>query len=157
MRIEMSKENRNPQNISNIKVKQGTKTLNDASRHRFKTEKYCLTHRACGHSSKDYKQKGQGHKDEATLQKRLGWSNAYCAWSCESGITNKLSLIQYICNLIIPNYSPTININSSQCIIAKGDSGATRHYWREQDVTCLENVQDHNTTKVTQKIRRINI
>ena len=26
-------------------------------------------------------------------------------------------------------------------IIAKGDSGATSHYWRDQDVQCLKNIE----------------
>ena len=33
-------------------------------------------------------------------------------------------------------------INKSQCIMAKGDSAASSHYWRDQDKAVLDNVKN---------------
>ena len=38
------------------------------------------------------------------------------------------------------NYFNTSSV-VSPCIIAKGDSAASSHYWRKEDAQCLENVQ----------------
>ena len=45
---------------------------------RIDISKYCWTHGAWGHISKDCKRKTTGHKDEATFANRMGGSNFYC-------------------------------------------------------------------------------
>ena len=42
-----------------------------------KTDKYCWTHGASAHSSKDCRNKKPGHQDAATFDNRLGGSTAY--------------------------------------------------------------------------------
>jgi hypothetical protein len=39
---------------------------------------YCWTHGGCTHASKDCRKKGDGHKDAATKNNRLGGSNSHC-------------------------------------------------------------------------------
>ena len=39
---------------------------------------YCWTHGAGNHKSADCRNKKDGHKDSATLDNRMGGSNAYC-------------------------------------------------------------------------------
>ena len=38
---------------------------------------------------------------------------------------------------------------SNACVIAKGDSGATHHYWRAEDSNCLQNINTNKTTNAT--------
>ena len=38
---------------------------------------------------------------------------------------------------------------ASKAVIAKGDSGATQHYWRDQDKCCLDNISSFDGPEVT--------
>ena len=42
------------------------------------TSKYCWTHGACAHSSKDCRNRQEGHREEATFSNKLGGSTAFC-------------------------------------------------------------------------------
>ena len=54
-------------------------------------------------------------------------------------------------NLVNNSISPKLFVNSPPRtnVIAKGDSGASHHYWRKADVKCLNNVQPNKSIKVT--------
>ena len=45
---------------------------------RFNKSKYCHTHGTCAHESKFYKNKGPGHKYEATFENKMNGSTAFC-------------------------------------------------------------------------------
>ena len=42
------------------------------------TDHYCWTHGACGHDSKDCKNKKDGHQDHATFTNKMGGSQSFC-------------------------------------------------------------------------------
>jgi hypothetical protein len=50
----------------------------DANRGRRNTSKYCWTHGACAHFSRDCSSPENGHKNEATFENKMGGSTAYC-------------------------------------------------------------------------------
>jgi len=54
-------------------------------------------------------------------------------------------------NLVNNNISSKLFVNSPPRanVTAKGDSGASHHYWRKADVKCLDNVQPNNSINVT--------
>ena len=53
-------------------------------------------------------------------------------------ITNKLNLIQkYLLSV------------GKQVVISKGNSGATNHYWRKEDIDCLKMIQRDIGPEVT--------
>ena len=54
------------------------RTPDNASFNRRVRDKYCHTHGACNHVSRDCTRKAPGHRDEATFENRLGGSNAFC-------------------------------------------------------------------------------
>ena len=45
---------------------------------RNQTDHYCWTHGACGHDSKDCRNKKPGHEDSATFENKLGGSTFFC-------------------------------------------------------------------------------
>ena len=55
-----------------------TRTPDDATFNRRITNMYCHTHGGCNHNSPECTRKAAGHKDGATMQNRLGGSNAFC-------------------------------------------------------------------------------
>ena len=42
------------------------------------TSKYCWTHGACAHSSKDCRNRKDGHRDDATFANKLGGCTVFC-------------------------------------------------------------------------------
>ena len=54
------------------------KTPDDATFQRFKKDKYCWTHGACGHVSSDCQGRAPGHQDTATFNNKQGGSKAFC-------------------------------------------------------------------------------
>ena len=52
-------------------------TNNNNGKKKRTTNKYCWTHGACAHSSKDCRSKADGHQDEATFQNRMGGSTQW--------------------------------------------------------------------------------
>ena len=54
------------------------RTPDSANFARLITDQYCHTHGGCNHISGDCTRKAVGHKDAATMQNRLGGSNAFC-------------------------------------------------------------------------------
>ena len=57
------------------------------SRKKKQPRKYCWTHGWCAHSSMDCKSKAEGHKDEATVENKMGGSTKNCVtnWLKENG------------------------------------------------------------------------
>ena len=55
------------------------KTPDDATKKRWHTNKYCWTHGGCGHTSDKCNTKAEGHQDEATFERKMGGSKAYCS------------------------------------------------------------------------------
>ena len=45
---------------------------------RNQTHKYCWTHGACGHDSKQCRNKQDGHRDEATFADKMGGNEQFC-------------------------------------------------------------------------------
>ena len=70
--------NNNSGNTNRGRRRQPRKTPDDATFHRAKTDKYCWTHGACSHQSVQCNSKAPGHQDAATLENRMGGSNAFC-------------------------------------------------------------------------------
>ena len=54
------------------------KTVDNPSFTRTITDKYCWTHGACNHESKDCTRQATGHRVEATKTNKLGGSKAFC-------------------------------------------------------------------------------
>lgn len=57
----------------------GNRNRNSGGRKRKNTSKYCWSHGACAHDSKDCKSKKPGHCDEATHANKMGGSKKNCA------------------------------------------------------------------------------
>ena len=60
-----------------------TRTPDDASFNRRVTTSYCHTHGACNHNSGACTTKAPGHQDNATMDNRMGGSNAFCQAAAE--------------------------------------------------------------------------
>ena len=54
------------------------KTPDDASFNLGDKSKYCHTHGACNHASSECNRKAPGHRNNATFQRKMGGSNAFC-------------------------------------------------------------------------------
>ena len=54
------------------------RTPDNASFERAVRNRYCWTHGACNHPSNQCRRKAPDHRDEATMENRLGGSNAFC-------------------------------------------------------------------------------
>ena len=61
--------------MKTIKSSNSTKTRGPYTR---KTDKYCWSHGACAHESKDCFSKKQGHQDQATFNNKMGGSTTRC-------------------------------------------------------------------------------
>ena len=57
---------------------------------------------------------------------------------------NSIKYAKDLCYSKIPDDNSTEKIR----IIAKGDSAASVHYWREEEFNCLENIIDKKGTRV---------
>ena len=120
---------------------------------RNQTHRYCWSHGACGHDGKHCRNRKEGHQENATFDNRMGGSTQYCKnvqndknqnWRCGSG--NNISSLHNNHKIINNLHShETSNLpylpHKLNNIIAKGDSGASQHYFRLQDSTALNNVQ----------------
>ena len=51
---------------------------NDNNNTRYRRDKYCWSHGACNHDSKNCRKRLQGHKEEATFNDRMGGSDKFC-------------------------------------------------------------------------------
>ena len=69
----------NNKNRQRGRRRQPHKTPDEASFNRRFTNKYCWMHGACGHNSKECNIRATGHQEAATLEQRLGGSNAFCS------------------------------------------------------------------------------
>ena len=64
--------------------RQPRKTPDNASYNRNVTNKYCWTHGACGNTFHKCNSKASGHQDAATLENRMGGSNAFSLHGIQS-------------------------------------------------------------------------
>ena len=75
------------------KEKQAVETKKPKSNFiRNQVHKYCWTHGACGHESRQCKNKKEGHRDEATFSNRLGGSDQFCKPVKESNTSSDNTL-----------------------------------------------------------------
>ena len=107
---------------------------------------YCWRHGACNHPSRECRDKGEGHQDEATFQNRMGGStkNIINPWLIEPENINFNKQTESNNNKSIINFTSSnahFNNKSPTCIIAEADSGTNNHYFRINDTTVLKNVQ----------------
>ena len=116
---------------------------------------YCHTHGACFHPGIKCCNKGPNHQDNATFTNRMGGSTKnvrgvpqqqqpaprQTTWRWGTEIIQKLNKINHtLNNYNISKVPPTQN-NS---ITIKADSGAAKHYFREEDIDCLSDIQPTN-------------
>ena len=109
---------------------------------RRRGQKYCWTHGACTHNGADCKTKAQNHIDMATFKNRRGGSNKGCKeWRCGTEVKNKNinSEKLLVSNLtsVVPPQQTNQSIAASTTI-AKADSGASKHYFKEKDSEHLQ-------------------
>ena len=64
------------QQLANSQSNNNTRTRRQTTRRN--TSKYCWSHGACSHSSKDCNSKRDGHQDNATFENKMGGSTYYC-------------------------------------------------------------------------------
>ena len=98
------------------------------------TDKYCWTHGGSSHISAMCNSKFTGHQDGATFTNRIGGSNADCpTWRGErvDSINNIIAQLSYKYTTYSSPY------RKQKTIIAKGDSGASHHYFKLGRPTCL--------------------
>ena len=70
--------NRNRNQNGGGRQRVNRRTPDNATFNRRDTSAYCHTHGACNHTSMDCNKKAPGHKNTATLENRMGGSNAFC-------------------------------------------------------------------------------
>ena len=63
---------------NNGRKREFKKTPDDPPYTRANTEKYCWTHGACNHESKECTRRAPGHEAKATKPNKLGGSKAFC-------------------------------------------------------------------------------
>ena len=113
---------------------------NRSSRRNPNLTKYCWTHGLCSHSSNECRTKADGHKNNATLQNRLGGSNKNITWN--GGPVRSYRVIQSkINNTYYPTTpSPVAHTKStSTTVTLKADSGASKHFLKQIDAHILAN------------------
>ena len=123
------------------------KTLDNTTFCRHNTNKYCWTHGGCGHDSTTCRAKAPGHQETATFKNRMGGSNAHCpstSWRGERVVLSNLI------NKCLNNTSCSSPTTRKDYIIAKGDSGASNHYFRPEDKRVLSNITPANGPDVHQ-------
>ena len=62
----------------NNSISNNRSTNNSNRWRRQNRSKYCWTHGACAHSSRECNSPAEGHQNEATFEDKMGGSNAYC-------------------------------------------------------------------------------
>ena len=101
---------------------------------------YCWSHGACNHVSGDCSNPLPGHQNAATFKKRMNGCNHYCQPVTDNN--NNTNVNPYINSIYKYN-------DSTDCIIAKVDSGTTTNYWRECDKHVLSNRERVDGPSVT--------
>ena len=103
---------------------------------------YFWTHGRCSHDSSDCQSKAPNHKNEATMQNKMGGSTYGCLWRCGAIYVvskNKCKNVQHklLSIVALPHHN--------SLTVLKADSGATGHYLRENEKSILTNL--HHVTK----------
>ena len=106
------------------------------------TRYYCWTHGWCFHAGKLCRAKAEGHKDEATKENRMNGSNKGCTgrFGTDDDQLDKINLLNNL-STIIPSVVPPKPIKP---IIAKADSGASKHYFTMTGATTLHHCSKTN-------------
>ena len=122
-------------------------TTQQSSNHRPSNNKwnpnqqlYCWRHGACNHRSKDCRDKGEGHQDDATFENHMGGSTKNIPNEWLLALKNNIQSI----NKTTHNKTETsVNTNTSSnvpisklnhTVVLKADSGATNHYFKKEDM-----------------------
>ena len=105
--------------------------------HRSNTSQYCWTHGACNHAGANCLNPLPGHQGTATFANRMNGCDFYC-----QPVANNIS------NQNVTPYTHDTTSNST-IIVAKADSGATNHYWRDIDKKVLNNIKPFDGPNVT--------
>ena len=108
--------------------------------------KYCHTHGLCNHDSPDCHTPAEGHKNEATLQNRMGGSIKNISW--KEGPVNSNNVDCKINNFTKDNTIPVAQPNNN-AINLKAESGASKHFVKTVNKKILLDIQKaHSTTVV---------
>ena len=68
-------------------------------------------------------------------------SKARCSWQVELGLCNIIKIKKILHKTPLNSLKPSCINSQSKIVIAKGDSAATHHYWRERDKDMLSNIK----------------
>ena len=139
--------NAQPQPPNNPKTRNNTawtqrsprKTPDNASLPHNKTDKYCWNHGSSSHTLITCRAKATGHQDNTTFKNFLGGSSVYYTqnpWK-RGWVENRDKIVAQIHD---PNSTCSPSINTT--IIAKGDSGASHHYFQTDNAHILQNLQE---------------
>ena len=123
------------------------KTRDNSTYPRRVTDKYCWTHGGGSHISAVWNSKFTGHQYGATFANCMGGSNAYCpTWLGErvDSINNIITQLSYKYTTYSSPY------RKQKTIIAKGDSGASHHYFKSEDQHVLQYLKNELGPSVTQ-------
>ena len=123
----------------NKNIRNNSNSSNDSNRRPFgngRTDRYCWIDESCNYKSKDYVYKDDGHKDNITLENKMSRSTRACTGSWDVGleVLNIINHTQYLCHSKTLAHNPT---NKLKVVVSKGDSAASGHYWREEDIDFL--------------------
>ena len=120
--------------------------------------KYCWTHGHCNHTRSSCESKAPGHKNEATMENKMGGSTYGCiltnTWRGGTieltDETNNNQVKNHLSHSIVVPPSSTIQTtNRSYADILKADSGATGHYLRKSKEKILSNLQNATPSDTT--------
>ena len=100
---------------------------------------YCWTHGTCNHLSANCFNPLPSHHATTTFENRMNGCDFYCQ-PVANNISNQTDT---------PYTHNTTSSTSNNYILAKADSGALNHYWREEDKKVLNNVMPFDGPNVT--------
>ena len=134
--------------VEMVKMMQAQNKPRKNKRRTTNLTKYCHTRSLCNHDSPDCCTPAEGHKNEATLQNRMGGSTRNITW--QSGPVLSINVACEIRNFFTPNHTrPVAQSNIPQpSVTMKADSGASKHFIRQSDDDILSNIQTSQSTSV---------
>ena len=114
------------------------KTTDNSSFRCRNNNKYCWTHSGSGHESNTCRAKAPGHQDTVTFKNRMGGLNAYCS---ADGWRGERVVLSNLINKCLNNTTCSSPKVHQDYIIAKGDSGASNHYFQTEDKRVLSDIK----------------
>lgn len=103
---------------------------------------YCWSYGATNHEFKDCRTPMDGHQKLATFEDKVRGSTNFSKWERWDDILG-------ILNNDYQNYISSHTSHLYQFLTEKGDSAASAHYWRENDISCLTQIQTAPRLAVT--------